>query len=151
VVELGDGWVAEVVFDRLRISQLQGGSQHRSAEESGWGGEAVGEATWGSWCLRWQTEPAGPPGRSGFTTWVTLGSGMVRGLREGDRIRPYRGRGQRKVRRVLMEARVPRADRMRYPVVVRDDDVLWIPGICRSACALPQPGEPALRLDASQR
>lgn len=146
-LELSGGWTVETVFDRFRV--------HRPSartvvphEVVAWGAEPSGEATWGEWCITWRSEHAGPVGRRADTTWVTPGLGIVRAFHAGDRMRPLHGTGRRKVRRLLMEARVPRRERARYPVLERDGEILWIPGICRSAAALPRPGEPATRLDA---
>jgi len=50
-----------------------------------------------------------------------------------------------------MEARVPRGDRATYPIVVRGETILWVPGICRSADDLPRPGTPAVRVDVTKR
>jgi len=63
---------------------------------------------------------------------------------------PLGGVGHRPVRRLLMEAQVPRGERGRYPVVARGETILWIPGICRSAADLPLPGTPAVRLDVTE-
>ncbi len=49
-----------------------------------------------------------------------------------------------------MEARVPRSDRASYPVIVQGETILWVPGICRSAELLPDPGTPAVRLDVTE-
>ena len=60
------------------------------------------------------------------------------------------GVGRRPLRRMFMEARVPRGDRPGYPVVARGETILWVPGICRSAADLPQPGTPAVRVDVTE-
>jgi tRNA(Ile)-lysidine synthase len=53
----------------------------------------------------------------------------VRSRRPGDRIRP-RGFGRtRKVQDLLTEARVPRAERDRVPLVVMGDEVIWVGGL----------------------
>jgi len=63
---------------------------------------------------------------------------------------PLGGVGHRPLRRLLMEARVPRTARARYPVVARGETILWVPGICRSADGLPEPGTRAVRLDVTE-
>jgi len=60
------------------------------------------------------------------------------------------GIGRRPLRRMLMEARVPRSDRPGYPVVARGETILWVPGICRSADDLPRPGTRAVRVDVTK-
>ena len=148
VMPLGDGWVAEIAFDRLRIHRPPDRLTARPPGVVSWGGAADGEASWDGWCITWGPAMAERVPREGWSTWVTLGEGVVRGARAGDRIRPLGGVGRREVRRLLMEGRVPRGERRTWPVLERDGDIVWVPGICRSTAALPRPGEPALRLDA---
>ena len=38
-----------------------------------------------------------------------------------------------------------------YPVLVRGEEILWVPGVCRSATDVPKPGDAALRIDARRR
>lgn len=63
----------------------------------------------------------------------------VRNLRPGDRIRPWGMAGRKKVVDVFQEHRVPRALRGRMPLVVAGDEVLWVPGLVRSAVGAIQP------------
>jgi len=149
VLDLGDGWTAETVFGRVRIAPPSPrGGVSRDAETSAWGGLAdAGEARWGDWGITWRAEPAGRLARAAWSTWVRGDGGEVRGLRPGDVMRPLGGVGRRAVRRLLMEARVPRSERLQYPVVVCGDRIVWLPGVCRSDAAIPRPGEPAVRLD----
>ena len=97
--------------------------------------------------LGWRAEPAGKATREGWHTWVTPGRGVVRAPAAGDRLIPLGGVGHRSASRLLMEARVPRSARAGYPVVARDAEILWLPGVCRSAARVPRAGEPALRLE----
>jgi len=67
----------------------------------------------------------------------------VRPLRAGDRIRPFgggtRGKardGEKKVKEILIDRKVPREERWGRPVVCdADGAILWIPGVLRSAHA----------------
>ena len=88
--------------------------------------------------------------RAAWTTWIAGTDWEVRPLRRGDRVLPLGGVGHRPVRRLLMEAHVPRSVRATYPVVARGETILWVPGICRSAADLPQPGTPAVRVDVTE-
>ncbi len=140
---LGGGWTAEVAFDRLQVRRAMA----CAAQEVVGAGER-GSAVFGDFRVNWRPEPA--PAvleRATWTTWVADARWGVRAPRPGDRVAPLGGVGHRPLRRVLMEARVPRSERGRYPVVVGGETILWVPGVCRSAAALPQPGTPAVRLD----
>jgi tRNA(Ile)-lysidine synthetase-like protein len=54
-----------------------------------------------------------------------LGGLRVRGWRSGDRLA---GR-QRKIQDVFVDAKIPRSDREGWPLVVRGDEVVAVPGI----------------------
>ncbi len=146
VMQLGSGWDAEIAFDRVRILPAQSVREPAGAVECGEDDE--GRISWRGWEITWRPDAAGRPHREAYTTWVTPGVSTLRAVTPGDRIVPLGARGRRKVRRLLMEARVPVRERGGYPVLVRDDEVVWIPGICRSRYDLPEPGEGALRLEA---
>jgi tRNA(Ile)-lysidine synthase len=146
-LSLGDGWTAEVAFDRLRIAR---GLDGRAVERVVPAGEK-GNARFGSFEIHWS--PAAAPARierATWTTWVDGPGWELRAPASGDALVPLGGVGHRPLRRLLMEARVPRSERARYPVVSRGETILWVPGICRSAEGLPAPGTRAVRLDVTE-
>jgi len=58
----------------------------------------------------------------------------VRAREDGDRIRLPGG--SKKVKKLLLEARIPRMERSAVPIVVDAlNEVLWIPGVARAAQA----------------
>jgi tRNA(Ile)-lysidine synthase len=140
---LGSGLVAEAAFDDLAVGRnVPAPAEVRLDAPSG-------EAPFGPLVLAWRGEPA-PDAvpRGGWATWLVPGPLVIRAAQAGDRLAPLGGVGRRKVARLLMEARVPRSVRAAYPVVASGDDVVWIPGICRSAAGIPGPGREAVRIDA---
>jgi tRNA(Ile)-lysidine synthase len=147
VMQLGSSWVAELSFDRVRIAPDTHGAAHDEGAVT-CGVEPEGRLKWNGWEVSWRQDTTGTLRRSSFVTWVTPGDNRVRSLASGDRIVPLGGVGRRRVRRLLMEARVPFRERDGYPVLVRSDEVLWVPGVCRSRNAVPRAGEPAMRIEA---
>jgi len=145
--DLGEGWAARRVFDRCVISRGAILETPERVTVSTKGSETI---RWGRWEITVAADTAGRPDRTGLETWIEVSEAELRGFEAGDRVRPLGGVGRRKVRRLLMEARVPFHERRAYPVVVQGRRVVWIPGICRSAYAVPRPGDPALRLQARQ-
>jgi tRNA(Ile)-lysidine synthase len=146
---LGGGWVAEVAFDRLRVDRADARAVAEVGEVVG-DGEG-GSAVFGAFQVEWS--PGDAParlGRSDWTTWIAGGEWEVRRPRMGDRLVPLGGVGRRPLRRLLMEARVPRGDRQGYPVLARGETILWVPGVCRSAADLPRPGTPAVRVHVTR-
>lgn len=59
----------------------------------------------------------------------------IRTPRPGDRFRPWGMQGTRKLKKVLIDLKMPRGRRERLPLLLKDDVILWIPGIRRSDAA----------------
>jgi tRNA(Ile)-lysidine synthase len=145
MVPLGRGWVAEVAFDRLTVARTEGRPVPVVSELQG----QRGEAAWGAWRMRWCVEPAPERlERTGLTTWVAPAPLQFRRWSAGERIRPLRGRGGRLLVRCFQDARIPRSRRADWPVLYGPDDLVWVPGVCRSEALLPPAGTEAMRIDA---
>ena len=140
------GWIAEAAFDRLRLIRP------RAATPAHPVAVGQGHTVFGEFQFAWAPDaaPARVP-RTEWTTWISGAHWEVRSPRPGDRVVPLGGVGRRPLRRLFMEARVPRTDRASYPVVARGATILWVPGVCRSAADLPPPGTPAVRVDVTKR
>ncbi len=146
-LELGNGWIAEAAFDRLRV----GPATTMLAAGAFPARDPRGAAAFGGFAVRW--EPGVAPQRltrAAWRTWLSGAGWELRAPRAGDVIEPLGGIGHRPLRRLLMEARVPRSERAAYPVVARGETILWVPGICRSAADLPAAGTRAVRVDVTE-
>jgi len=146
---LAGGGTAEIAFGRLRLA---GPATDPLPDERSIGGLAPGTESFGRWRVTWVAEPAPlAVSRDGWSSWFIPGAYRVRRWRPGDRIRPLGGAGGRLVVRCLQDARVPRADRARWPMVTSagGDDVLWVPGICRGEASIPSSGTEAVRIDVN--
>ena len=141
---LGAEWVAEAAFDRLRVIRGDPAAPDPVAVSA-----ERGDTRFGLFSVEWRPDPApARVERGGWTTWLPAAEGWeLRPPRAGDRLVPLGGVGRRPLRRLLMEARVPRGERTGYLVVARGETVLWVPGICRAAAEVPAPGTRAVRLD----
>jgi tRNA(Ile)-lysidine synthase len=144
-VPLGGSWTAELAFGRLRICPRE---TQPIAEPWAFEGQR-GQRAWGRWQFRWEraTAPALQT-RVGLSAWFTLAPLTVRGWLPGEKLKPLGGAGRRLIVRCFQELRVPRSRRGSWPVVAQSDDVIWIPGVCRSDARLPAKGTEALRVDA---
>jgi tRNA(Ile)-lysidine synthase len=148
VVPLGGEWKAELAFGRLRL--LRSPADERLAPAEAWSlhGES-GEGAWGGWRIRWSREPAPElQARDGLSAWFAPEALSVRRWLPGEKVRPLAGVGRRLIVRCFQDARIPRTRRGEWPVLARQDDVVWIPGVCRSDALLPARGTEALRVDA---
>ena len=92
---------------------------------------------------------AGELERQGYVTWVSPGPLDVGTLQPGDRMQPLGFGGHRPLVRLFQDAKVPVLERRRWPVVRREGEVVWVPGICRSASFAPAPQAPSIELQVS--
>src|SRR5579859_7274742 len=69
--------------------------------------------------------------------------------RPGLRLRPRGGRGSRKLQDVFVDARVPREDRDRWPLVFAGEKVAWVPGIALDEDFAGIPGENGVHVTLS--
>jgi len=74
--------------------------------------DLAGEVRWGPWCIRSELQGL-----------------KVRGWRPGDRLA---GRSK-KIQDVFVDAKIPRSEREAWPLVVRGDEVIAVPGIVEHA------------------
>ena len=149
-VPLGGGWSAEVAFDRLRVGR-EAGTGIGCALDRVWPSGEHGSARFGEFEITWSLAAAPAQiERATWTTWLDSAAWEVRPPARGDTLVPLGGVGHRPLRRLLMEARVPRSERPGYPVVSRGETILWVPGICRSAEGVPAPGTRAVRVDVTE-
>ena len=74
----------------------------------------------------WKAIPEGPTLKPGMTDPRV---GLLR-----DRLRLWGG-GTRKVSRILIDNKVPRHHRLRVPLLVAEDQILWVAGLRRSNAA----------------
>jgi tRNA(Ile)-lysidine synthase len=58
----------------------------------------------------------------------------IRARRRGDRFRPF-GAGDRRLKAFLIDAKVPRWERVRLPLVDAGGEILWVAGVRRAATA----------------
>jgi tRNA(Ile)-lysidine synthase len=88
------------------------------------------------------------PEFAGFPAGRVLG---VRRWEDGDRIRTSGAPAGRRISRYLAECGVPRLDRRGWPVVTLEDEVIWVPGVCRGLAAPHRSGRSDLIWYRSER
>ena len=145
-LQLSKGWRAELSFGRLRLGRSPAPDTPRLTLSIG---GPAGEGVWGPWRVRWSR--SGAPDRQervALTAWFSADSLTVRGWEAGEKVRPLAGIGRRLIVKCFQDARVPRSRRESWPVVAGGDEVVWIPGVCRSDALVPPTGSEALRVDA---
>jgi tRNA(Ile)-lysidine synthase len=144
-VPLGGDWIAELAFGRLRLCHRGSNIMPALVALEG----RSGEANWGPWRFRWS--PAVAPehqGRGGLSAWFSSEPLQVRPWCAGEKLKPLGGTGRRLVVRCFQDLRVPRSRREFWPVVAQHQEIIWIPGVCRSDVQLPSSGSEAVRIDA---
>jgi tRNA(Ile)-lysidine synthase len=144
-VPLGGVWTAELAFGRLRIWRSV-----KTSARSAWALEGQsGRGSWGRWSLRWTVATVpDQQERAGMSAWFTSDSLTVRAWSPGEKLKPLGGTGRRLVVRCFQDVQVPRSQRVSWPVLAQNQEIIWIPGVCRSDALIPAPGTEALRVDA---
>ena len=102
---------------------------------------------WGRWRFRRvpSGSAAGHPTPHDADWWCAIPASetvQVRAWQPGDRIHGAGAEAGRRVARYFAEALVPALDRPTWPVVLAGDEIVWIPGVCRSVAAPYRPGRP---------
>jgi tRNA(Ile)-lysidine synthetase-like protein len=144
-VPLGADWMAELAFGRLRLCRQPSSDRPGLLALQG----KRGEASWGSWHFRWTPDLAPErQDRTGLTAWFSSESLLVRSWCAGEKLKPLGGSGRRLVVRCFQDMRVPRSRREYWPVVTQQQEIIWIPGVCRSDVQIPSRGSEAVRVDA---
>ena len=145
-VPLGGSWRAASAFGRVHITRAEPPPKPVVLQPG------AGETRWGEWTFRLARDLApAKPDRQAMTAWLPPGVVVIRSRQAGDRMQPLGGPGRRTVARLLQEGRVPLERRGFWPLIEFDGAPVWIPGICRSQHAVPDPGTEALRIDADHR
>lgn len=96
----------------------------------------------------WRFVPCEAPAADDGNAWLAPVPAdetcLVRSFLPGDRIFTNGAPAGRRVARYLSEAHVPPVDRPEWPVVLLGEDIVWVPGVCRSRAAPNRPGRPAV-------
>jgi tRNA(Ile)-lysidine synthase len=138
-ISFRDGF-AEIRYGRVTLHRRS----DAQPQEVGGGGATEPVAIDGAGLYRWPAGrstvelrmvegAAGPPARSATFDPRWLEQGLVlRALRPGDRMRPRGGRGSRKLQDLLVDAKIPRGQRMGLPALVAGGGtgpILFVPGL----------------------
>ena len=70
--------------------------------------------------------------------------------RPGLRMRPAGGAGTRKLQDIFVDAKVPREERDRWPLVFAGDRLAWVPGLAVDSELQPEPGETSLHVTVTR-
>ncbi len=71
---------------------------------------------------------------------------QLRNWRPGDRFRPSGMSGSKKLQDLFVDLKLDKEARQAAPLLLRDDEILWVVGLRRSAGYRPEAGEAVLRI-----
>ncbi|MEX2177814.1 MAG: tRNA lysidine(34) synthetase TilS [Gemmatimonadaceae bacterium] len=132
-VPLSGGWEIARSHDRFEVRRA-------AKSESSVPMPLAPGTRWERW--RFDTTPRGDDASGAWVAQLPAHAALsVREWRPGDRMRLGDG-VTRRVKRFLSDARVSGSRRTRWPVVLADDVIVWIPGVRRSDAAAVRPGRP---------
>lgn len=135
-VQLSGGW--EVIRSRdafqLRASELSPPTEASL--------QPFAETRWD----RWEFRPVrGEASADAWSAWLPRDAALVvRRWQPGDVMLVGADGHRRKVKYFLSDAGITGHERARWPVVLAADQIVWIPGVRRSAVATARSGRPAL-------
>jgi tRNA(Ile)-lysidine synthase len=92
-------------------------------------------------------------GGSADSWWAELPADRrltARAWHPGDRMTPAGATSPRRVKRLLREAAIDAAARRGWPVVLADDEIVWVPGVRRALAATARPGGPVVRVQCER-
>ncbi|HUF54732.1 MAG TPA: tRNA lysidine(34) synthetase TilS [Dehalococcoidia bacterium] len=95
--------------------------------------QVPGKTDWGRWTIAAEKRTGRLPGRIGkMDAYLDVaklrGQLVVRSRRPGDRMQPLGMRGGRKLQDILVDAKVPEAERDEVPVVADEKGIVWVAG-----------------------
>ncbi len=131
--DCGDGWRWQAEGDRLELARPRAGASRFTYTL-----EVPGEVELAEVSLRlkigrasvaaWMFE--GSPTRTALGPALRAGDAVVvRNRRPGDRLRPLGCGYSRRLKEVLIDRRVPRAERDRIPLLCVGGKIAWVPGV----------------------
>ncbi len=144
---LTNDWIAVMQSDILHIGPSM---LIQSDCDSHWTPAELGWSSFFSLLpMRWQimAEPVAAPelfSPSKWEAWFARGETerfVFRPWLQGDRIQPLGMKGTRLISDVFIDAKVPKNTRARYAVLAAGDEILWVPGLCRSGSHLVARGQ----------
>jgi tRNA(Ile)-lysidine synthase len=136
-VDLTGGWQARLDYSRISVRMMPPVAPAEPALLK-LRGESGADA-WDGWAVSWIAGvPAERQERVTSIAWLEPASYTIRAWRPGDRIRPLGGTGSRLVVRCMQDVRLAQAERAGWPVVERDQELVWVPQVCRSGAAIPR-------------
>ena len=136
-VDLTGGWAARLDFGRVSVAPGQL-VPPEALPPLTIRGES-GRAAWDGWQVSWSAGvPAEQQERVTSVAWLEPATYTIRAWRPGDRIRPLGGTGSRLVVRCMQDVKLAQVERSGWPVVERDQELIWVPQVCRSNEAIPR-------------
>ncbi|MCP4231582.1 MAG: tRNA lysidine(34) synthetase TilS [bacterium] len=100
------------------------------------------------------TAPADLPGQRANVAWfrkgTIAGSIIIRSRRPGDYFYPSGGNGKRKLKKYLIDERIPRELRSDIPIVESNGRIIWVVGHRIAEGVVAAPGEEAFRISVEQ-
>ncbi|HET7552376.1 MAG TPA: tRNA lysidine(34) synthetase TilS [Gemmatimonadaceae bacterium] len=129
-IQLSGGW--EVVLHRGSIVVRRA----RLDDEPGGALPLKGEVSFGGWRFRPLEGEPGDAARSWWSAALPMDATLsVRSWRSGDRMTPFGAARPRRVKGLFRDAGIDAVRRRGWPVVLADDEIVWIPGVRRGAAS----------------
>jgi tRNA(Ile)-lysidine synthase len=134
-IHLSGGAEAVRHRDRLLVRRVPGHADVRAVVA------LKDDTTWGEWRFVRDSAPVTDRWSAAFPADLEL---SVRAWRPGDRMGPEGSTVTRRLKGLFRDAGVDAVRRRSWPVVVADEEVVWVPGVRRAHAAAARSGRPTL-------
>ena len=139
-IDLGEGLRAVVEYGTLRFTRARERDVPAPVELTVPGRVGFGD---------WEVEAAlGGPGEASVRAEALTPSVLVRGWREGDRMRPVGLGGTKTLQDLFTDRKIPRELRRTLPVVEARGEIVWVAGVAVSERFAAPEGEASVGLSA---
>lgn len=132
-LDAGQGWRWQADARRLRLCRREAKAPDFSYTLQVPGRLVVDRLALALSLARSPVEPwmfRGEPRRAALALPLAEGDAVtLRNRRPGDRVHPLGARGSRRLKEVLIDRHVPRAERQRLPLLCLGGEIAWVPGV----------------------
>lgn len=123
-VDLKDGYILKKEYQMLKVE--------KSVKEERLGTSLLnipGKVVFGEYEIEATIEVPNEKNKNCFYTNLNVDKVLIRTRKDGDRLIPCGMKGEKKLKDIFINEKVPKDKRDKIPLIVHNDEILWIAGI----------------------
>ena len=123
-IDLKNGYVLKKEYDILKIEK---NSQKKEMSSSIL--NIPGKILFGNYEIEAMIDTPNEKSKTCFCTNLITDKVLIRTRKDGDRIIPCGMKGEKKLKDIFINEKIPKEDRGKIPLVIHNNDIVWIVGI----------------------